>query len=69
MTSLSPSAPPRSLSRRLFRRDTWENVATVVIAAGVIMLCQPFWLTLYTYSFLTILGGTILFVVVSKFPR
>jgi hypothetical protein len=69
MTSLSRPAPPRSALRRLFRRDPWENAATAVISAGVVMLCQPFWLTLYTYSFLTILGGTIMFVVVSKFPR
>ena len=66
---MSISALPRSPLRRIFRRDPWENAATVVIAAGVVMLCQPFWLTLYTYSFLTILGGTIMFVVVSKFPR
>ena len=35
----------------------------------VVMLCQPLWLTLYSYSFATILAGTILFVVVTKFPR
>ncbi len=69
MTSASPSAPSRSLLRRIFRRDLLENAATAVIAAGVAMLCQPFWLTLYTYSFVTILGGTVMFVVVSKFPR
>jgi hypothetical protein len=69
MTSVSPSAPSRSLLRRILRRDPLENAATAVIAAGVVMLCQPFWLTLYTYSFVTILGGTVMFVVVSKFPR
>lgn len=63
------SLPPRPLTRRIFQRDPWENAATAVIAAGVVMLCQPFWLALYSYSFLTILGGAILFVVVSKFPR
>ena len=69
MTSLAPSAPARSMWRRIFRRDPWENAATAIIALGVLMLCQPFWLILYTYSFLTILGGTIMFVIVSKFPR
>ncbi len=54
---------------RLFRRGPWENLATALIAAGVVMLCQPFWLTLYTYSFATLLAGTLMFVVVSKFPR
>ena len=28
-------------------------VATAIIAAGVFMLLQPFWLTLYTWSFVT----------------
>ncbi|HXN16640.1 MAG TPA: hypothetical protein VN878_09680 [Usitatibacter sp.] len=44
-------------------------LATIVIAAGVFMLLQPFYLTLYTYSFVTTLLGTILFTVVSKFPQ
>jgi hypothetical protein len=46
-----------------------EAAATVAIAAGVFMLLQPFWLTLYTYSFVTTLAGTALFMVVSKFPE
>jgi hypothetical protein len=69
MTAVSRPAPSRSLLRRLFRRGPWENAATAIIAAGVVMLCQPFWLTLYSYSFVTILTGTILFVIVTKFPR
>ncbi len=53
---------------RPFRRGPWETLATVVICAGVIMLCQPFWLGLYSYSFITILTGVVMFVVVTKFP-
>jgi hypothetical protein len=30
---------------------------------------QPFSLDLYTYSFVTILAGTAMFIVVSKFPE
>jgi hypothetical protein len=52
-----------------FRRGPWEMLATIVIAAGVLMLLQPLSLTLYTYSFVTTLIGTALFVVVSKFPE
>ena len=52
-----------------FRRGVWENLATIVIAAGVIMLMQPFFLALYTWSFITTLVGTLMFVVVSKFPE
>jgi len=54
---------------RRFRRGPWENVACAVISAGVFMLMQPFALALYTYSFATILTGTVLFVVVSHFPE
>ena len=49
------------------RRGPWEGVATVVIAAGIVMLMQPLFIILYTYSFATILFGTVLFVVVSHF--
>jgi hypothetical protein len=58
----------RPLLRRVFRRGPWEGLATAVIALGVVMLCQPLVLTLYTYSFATILAGVVLFVIVSKFP-
>jgi hypothetical protein len=51
-----------------FRRGPWEMLATIVIALGVLMLMQPFSLTLYTYSFVTTLVGTAMFVIVSKFP-
>ncbi len=50
------------------RRGPWELLATVIIAAGVLMMLQPLSLTLYTYSFITTLLGTIMFIVVSKFP-
>ena len=55
--------------RRLFRRGPWENAATVLIAAGVVMLMQPYFMTLYTYSFAVILTGTVGFVIVSHFPE
>ncbi|WP_413989327.1 hypothetical protein ACMDCR_25620 [Labrys okinawensis] len=59
-------AAPR---RRLFRRGPWENVATGIIALGVVMLCQPFLLVLYTYSFVTILVGVVMFTIVTKLPE
>jgi hypothetical protein len=52
-----------------FRRGPWENLATIVIALGVLMLLQPLSLTLYSYSFATMLLGTLMFVIVSKFPE
>jgi hypothetical protein len=51
------------------RRGPWENLATVVIALGVLMLLQPLSMSLYTYSFVTTLIGTVMFVIVSKFPE
>ncbi|OAP37644.1 hypothetical protein AU381_12690 [Sinorhizobium glycinis] len=51
------------------RRGPMENIATVLIAAGFLMLFQPFLLALYTYSLAMLLTGTVLFIIVSKFPE
>ena len=51
------------------RRGQMENIATVLIALGFLMLFQPFALSLYTYSFITMLAGTVMFIIVSKFPE
>ena len=55
--------------RRLFRRGPWENAATLLIGAGVVMLMQPLSMTLFSHSFAVILVGTIGFVIVSHFPE
>jgi hypothetical protein len=55
--------------RRWLKRDRLENVACMLIGAGVIMLMQPLALTLFSYSFTVILAGTIMFVIVSHFPE
>jgi hypothetical protein len=54
---------------RWLRRGPMEAAATVVIAAGVLMLLQPLSMALYSHSFVTTLAGTITFVIVSKFPE
>lgn len=54
---------------RRFRRNAWENLAVAIIAAGVFMLMQGFLLELFTYSFVTILTGTVMFIIVSHFPE
>jgi hypothetical protein len=51
------------------RRGPMEMLATVMIALGVLMLLQPFYLALYTWSFVTTLAGTALFMIVSRFPE
>ena len=53
----------------LFRRGPWEALATVIIAAGVVMLMQPVSLTFYGWSFAVTLAGTVMFIIVSKFPE
>ncbi|HAB39042.1 MAG TPA: hypothetical protein DCE52_13800 [Rhodobacteraceae bacterium] len=52
-----------------FRRGSWEMVATILIALGVMMLMQPFHLGFYTYSFIITLVGTVMFIIVSHFPE
>ncbi|MCB1335452.1 MAG: hypothetical protein KDK26_17885 [Roseivivax sp.] len=51
------------------RRGPWEMLASVLIALGVLMLMQPFSIALYTWSFVTTLTGTVMFVIVSHFPE
>ena len=51
------------------RRGPWELLATIIIAVGVFMLMQPFVMWAFTYSFLTTLVGTVMFIVVSHFPE
>ena len=54
---------------RWLRRGPMELVACCVIAAGFLMLLQPLALVLYTWSFVTMLCGTVMFMIVSKFPN
>ena len=61
-------APARRAAGAFLRRGPWEAGAIALIGIGVFMLMQPFSLWLYTYSFVTILAGTLAFVVVSHFP-
>ncbi|WP_024511643.1 hypothetical protein [Bradyrhizobium sp. ARR65] len=59
----------KSRLSRVFRRGPWEALAMTLIAGGIIMLVQPFSIDLYSYSFVTILAGTLSFVAVSHFPE
>ena len=62
----SDANPP--LSATMPRRGPCEAVAIALIGLGVLMLMQPLSLDLYSYSFVTILAGTLGFVIVSHFP-
>ncbi len=63
MKSPSSSSWPKAL-----RRGPMESIACVVIAVGILMMLQPVAMILFTWSFVTTLVGTVMFMVVSKFP-
>ena len=68
----SPSLPRKGEGNRVarfFRRGPWENLAVVLIGLGIVMLMQPYVMALFTWSFVTILVGTAMFVIVSHFPE
>ena len=78
VSKVSKAIPPAadalkmSVSRawpRWLSRGPLELVACAVISLGILMLLQPFALILYTWSFVTMLFGTVMFMVVSKFPE
>jgi len=50
------------------RRQPWEIVAQVLIALGLLMLMQPFTITLYSYSFVVLLLGVVGFSIAGKLP-
>ena len=66
---MSNAALSTSKLARWFRRGSWEAGAMALIAAGIVMLVQPWSIDLYGYSFVTILAGTLRFVAVSHFPE
>jgi hypothetical protein len=66
---MSDSVVARGRAARWFCRGPWETVAMTLIGGGIIMLVQPWSIDLYSYSFVTILAGTVGFVVVSHFPE
>ena len=71
--SMKPLIPGHAGSKRHWpnwaRRGLMENVAIALILLAVFMLVQPFSITLYGWSFVTVLVGIVMFTVVSKFPE
>ena len=66
---MSGSVLAKSGLSRWFRRGPWETVTMTLIGGGIVMLVQPLSMDLYSYSFVTILAGTVGYVVVSHFPE
>jgi hypothetical protein len=69
MNAAAKSPPAGRRLPMFLRRGPLENAASALIALGVIMLMQPFSMTLFSWSFAAILVGTIGFVIVSHFPE
>jgi len=69
MSTGTRKSMPETRWPRWLRRGIMENLATLIIALGFFMLFQPFTMILYTYSFVTLLFGTVMFIIVSKFPE
>jgi hypothetical protein len=67
--SNQPIVKRKSNWQIFLRRGLLENIAIALIGLGFLMLFQPFALVLYTYSFITMLVGTVMFIIVSKFPE
>jgi len=66
---MTAGAIDRAILARWFRRGPWETAAMSLIGCGIVMLVQPWSIDLYGYSFVTILAGTLGYVVVSHFPE
>ena len=65
MTNSGKSTPPKAGRVSGFRlsRKWLEPASMLTMALGLAMMFQPFFLVLFTYSFLVILIGTIAFIV------
>jgi hypothetical protein len=68
MTAQTP-VPLKPKRPFFLRRGPMENIATALIGLGFLMLFQPLLLIFYTWSLVTLLTGTVLFIIVSKFPE
>lgn len=69
MTREPPTETPPAMAGRRFGKRRLEPIAIGVMGLGFVMMFQPFAQLLYTYSFIVILLGTVMFVVVSHLPE
>lgn len=60
---------PSSRLARWLRRTPCERVTAALIALGLVMLMQPFSMTLFTYSFAVLLAGVVGYSIAGKLPE
>jgi hypothetical protein len=53
------------VARKPSRKGRLELIAMAIMALGALMMFQPLLIALYSYSFIVILVGTLMFIVVS----
>lgn len=63
------NAPQDHVAQRRSTRSLLEPTAMAIMALGFVMMFQPFARILFTYSFIVILIGTLMFIIVSHFPE
>jgi hypothetical protein len=63
---VNTSPPHVILTSKMLRRGPLEAIATTIIAAGVVMLMQPCFVSLYLRCLAVTLFGTVMFTIVSK---
>jgi hypothetical protein len=55
--------------KRFFRRTPWEHTTSGLIAAGLVMLMQPWSIEVYSYGFTVLLAGVIGYSIAGKLPN
>ncbi|HKX41707.1 MAG TPA: hypothetical protein VJO99_11150 [Burkholderiaceae bacterium] len=51
------------------RGALWERASASLLGIGLVMLMQPWSLTLFSYSFTVVLVGVVLFSIAVKLPQ
>jgi len=64
---MSTTPQRRPVPRPASRKRRLERIAMAIMALGALMMFQPFALAIYSYSFIVIVAGTLMFIVVSHF--
>jgi hypothetical protein len=64
MSSTSKRATPRWL-----RRAPWEHGSGGLIGLGLVMLMQPWSITVYSYGFTVLLAGVVGYTIAGKLPQ